>query len=560
MNSTTRREFLASCAGGLVLSATQLHRPARASFYSTTSGIVCGEPSMEPIGQQVLADGGNAVDALVATALAAAVTQMQQTGIGGYGAHAVFASGDGKTLAAIDANSTAPASFTNEIFKPDSNGKVPNDKHMHGWLSSGVPGVLAGLAQAAKQYGSWSLHDLLQPAIRLARDGFELSPPTANAIASSATKLQLYSGSRSLYIPDGRVPRAGERFSNPELAAVLETVAKANSDDPFYRGDVAGIIADRFAREGGMVTRADFANYQARLVKPLSLTFGDIQIITAPLTAGGFTVLQTLELLQALNWPGLQEPVRTHAQIEAVRLCWRDRLNHLGDFSFGKKFADSTSKAGELINLESEVEKRLRSQEYLQQSAAKVRQAIINKQLLEPAFRSDTQAGTLNFSVVDKHGNMMALTLTHGEAFGSKVTVDGLGLTLGHGMSRFDVQPRHPNAPGPGKRPLNNMCPTIVLKAGRPVCAVGGRGGRKIPNAVLEFLIQLVLNNQTAEAAMRAPRFHTEGGKQVEYQKGVQSLQANYLTDLGYATKEGTSATLSAVAMEPDGSLIRLMR
>ncbi len=515
---------------------------------------------MESIGQRVLADGGNAVDALVATALAAAVTQMQQTGIGGYGAHAVFASGDGKTIAAIDANSSAPATFTNDIFKPDANGKVPNDKHMHGWLSTGVPGVLAGLARAAQQFGSWSLHDLLQPAIRLARDGFDLSQPTANAIATSEAKLKLYSGSRSLYFPDGRAPRAGERFRNPDLAAVLETVAKANSIDPFYRGDIAGVIADHFAREGGMVTKADLTNYQARLAQPLSMKLGDYQIITAPLTAGGFTVLQTLEILQALDWTALQEPERTHAQIEAMRLCWRDRLLHLGDFSSDVKPASKPANDGELFSLESELEKNLRSPEYLQQSAAKIRQAMSGKRLLEPSFRSDTQSGTLNFSAVDKHGNMMALTLTHGEAFGSKLTVDGLGLTLGHGMSRFDVQPRHPNAPGPSKRPLNNMCPTIVLKSGRPVCAVGGRGGRKIPNAVLEFLIQLVLNNQTTEAAMSAPRFHTEGGKQVEYQKGIQPLQAQYLTDLGYVSKEGTSATLSAVAIKPDGSLIRLMR
>jgi gamma-glutamyltranspeptidase/glutathione hydrolase len=159
--------------------------------------------------------------------------------------------------------------------------------------------------------------------------------------------------------------------------------------------------------------------------------------------------------------------------------------------------------------------------------------------------------GTIHLSAADAQGNLVALTLTHGGAFGARVTVDGLGLTLGHGMSRFDPRPGKPNSPGPGKRPLHNMCPTVVLRDGRAVLVLGGRGGRRIPNAVFEVLAQYIGRGATMEAAIAAPRLHSEGGRSVTLEAKRPKADAEQLRKLGYEVTTGASAMVSAVAFDP---------
>ena len=165
---------------------------------------------------------------------------------------------------------------------------------------------------------------------------------------------------------------------------------------------------------------------------------------------------------------------------------------------------------------------------------------------------SRPQDGTVHLSAVDGHGNMAAVTLTHGDTLGARVTVDGLGLVLGHGMSRFDPRPGHPNSPGPGKRPLNNMCPTIVLRDGRAVLALGGTGGRKIPNSVLDVLVRYAGADATMKSAMAAPRLHTEGDVKLTLETGWPSDQAEFLKASGYTVQTGPSAVVSAVSFDPE--------
>jgi gamma-glutamyltranspeptidase / glutathione hydrolase len=502
-------------------------------------GYVVGEPAVESVGAKILADGGNAFDALVATALAGAVTQLHQTGIGGYASHGIFSLDGGRRIIALDANSTAPAAMREDIFKPDSNGKVPGLINEHGWLATGVPGVIAGLKLVLDKFGTRSFSDVLQPAIRLTREGFRVSAPFSSIIGKAAARLQKDIGSRKLYLPDGRPPAVGTVFRNPELAALLETLAKANSVEPFYRGDIAQRIAEGFQKNGGLVTAKDLAAYQARLVEPISLKWDDHVIYTAPLTSGGLSVLQMLAMLRAMGWEKMPAgSERTHAQVEAMRLAWRDRLTLLGDPDFVKV-----------------PQARLLSEEYARECADKVHAAVKAGTILPHDVTPREQGGTLSFSAVDRHGNLAALTLTHGNAFGAGVTVDGLGLTLGHGMSRFDPHPDHPNAPGPGKRPFHNMVPTLITRGGLPLAAVGGRGGRRIPNSMLEFLIQFVALGKPFGAAMDAPRIHTEGDATVEFEKSWPASESSALAKPGYRAKTGGAATLSAVML--DGGTMR---
>ena len=188
-----------------------------------------------------------------------------------------------------------------------------------------------------------------------------------------------------------------------------------------------------------------------------------------------------------------------------------------------------------------------------------VTRAIATKRPIEHRVKSNAQSGTIHLSSADRHGNFASLSLTHGGSFGAKVTVDGLGLTLGHGVSRFDVTPDHPNAPGPGKRPLHNMVPSIVTRDGQAILAVGGRGGRKIPNAMVTLLTEFVLQKQSLAASMAAPRMHTEGNLGLELEKNWPEKDRKKLTEFGYQVKTAGSATLSAIAKDGE-SLVTGMR
>ncbi len=505
-------------------------------------GYVVGEPVIEGIGAKVLAEGGNAVDALIATALAGAVSQPHQTGIGGYGTHGIFAMEKGKRIAALDANSTAPAAFTADIFKPDSNGNVEGRKNDHGWLAAGVPGVIAGLKLALDEFGTMSFSDILAPAIKLARDGVLVNKALAGTLARTVA-FEQDPGSAKLYLPDGAPPKEGSLWKNPELADMLTTLATANSIEPFYRGDIAQQIADAFSKNDGLVTTKDLAAYRARIVEPLKMNLGEHTIYTPPLTCGGVTVFQVLSILKAMSWDTISdEQFRLQARIEATRLAWRDRLTLLGDPAFSNV-----------------PQFKLLSDDYAAECAEKILAAVKAGQMLEPDFNTTTQGGTLHFSACDKQWNIAALTLTHGNSFGAQVTVEGLGLTLGHGMARFDPRPEHPNAPGPNKRPLHNMAPIIVTQGGQPVLAMGGRGGRKIPNTMLDFLTHLLLQKRSFADALAAPRLHTEGSKVVFFQKAWPKPTIDAIAKVGYTTKVDAGATLSGVALE-DGRWIAGMQ
>jgi gamma-glutamyltranspeptidase/glutathione hydrolase len=477
----------------------------------------------------MLRSGGNVADAIVTAALTAAVAAPHQTGLGGYGGHAVLALEGGRRVVAVDFNSMAPAAARPDMFPLDAQGEVVGQRNMYGYLAAGVPGIPAGLGLILSRFGTRPLREVLRRPIALAEEGFPLGAAAAS-LRASARRLAADPPSRALYFRQGQPLAAADRFRNPELARLLREMADANSVDTFYRGPAARAIASAFREHGGLVTEADLAAYTARIVEPLVLTWGDWTVWTAPLTAGGVTVLHILKLLRALAWeahpPGEADTLQL--QVEAMRWAWQDRLQYLGDG------ADEKARA-------------LADDRTLAAAASTIAQAVARRQPLPVRATSRPEVGTIHLSAVDREGNFAALTLTHGGAFGAQVTVPGLGLTLGHGMSRFDPHPGHPNAPGPHKRPLNNMCPTIVGYCGRPVLALGARGGRKIPNAVLEVLVGLFARGQSLTEAMAAPRLHTEGTLRVFFEPRWPAGVREGLAARGYEVQTAASAVVSAV-------------
>jgi len=474
---------------------------------------------------------GNAIDAAVATALIAAVQAPSQTGIGGYGLTAMVSLNGGQQILAVDANSTAPQSMSHDIFSPGPDGSVPGRKNDVGWLAAGVPGVLAGLQQLIDRFGSLKLETLLQPALKVAREGFPWPAGYAAAIAAKPV-FAADPGSKKLYFRDGSPLAAGEVFRNPELAELLQTLASQNSVDDFYRGGIAQQLADAFQSNGGLVTAADLAAYQAQTTAPLVLQHGKRSVCTPPLTAGGSSVLQMLHTWLALPDELRSQPnSRPHCIAETMRLAWRDRLTLLGDPA-----ASAVPHA------------KLLSQDYAQQSATAVATAVNQGQILDHQLTANNQAGTIHISAADDQGNLIALTLTHGNSFGACVTAGGLGLTLGHGMSRFDPSPDHPNSPGPGKKPLHNIVPVIACEDSKPQFAIGGAGGRKIPNSIFSVLRPWLADNTSLDDAVAAPRIHTEGTLTLELTANSAPTDKARLETLGYTVRSGGSAVLAAQA------------
>lgn len=527
----TRRSFLGTTAA--------VAFPAFLRAADAPKGLVIGQLEAAEAGNAVLAAGGNAVDAVVTAALIAGVVALPSTGIAGYGGALVVAKPDG-SVSAIDFDGIAPAAARPDMFTLDEKGVVKDRANTYGWLAAGVPGVLSGLQLALDKFGTKGFAEAVKPAIKLARDGFPLKKGPAGAIKTRMERLAADPGSAKLYLKAGRPFAEGETFKNPDLAAMLQALADKGRVDAFYKGDIADTIAAAFRKNGGLVTAADLAAFKPDEVKPLALEWQGYTIHTPPPPAGGLSMIQALTTLKALGWEksDFKDPKTVQARVEALRIAWGDRLRLLGD----PRAVDVPVA-------------KLLSEEYAKRSAERVRAAVAAGKPVEVKSDGRPGGGTIHLSAADASGMLVALTFTHGEAFGSCVTVDGLGLTLGHGVSRFDPRPGQANSVGPRKRPLHNMCPTVVTKAGKPVLTLGATGGRRIPNTLFDVLSYRVGEGRSLVDAVKAPRLHTEGDLVLSLEAAWPAALVEHFKNVGYAVKPGPGASLSAIERTPNGEI-----
>lgn len=530
MTAHLDRAFTRRAALGLTAKAAGLAFLSRPRAWAASEparenvGTVVGEATAAKIGVLILQDGGNAIDAAIGAAFAACVCSPHNCGIGGYGGHAMIALAGGKKITAIDFNSTAPAAARADMFPLNEKSLVKDGLNSTGWLAAGVPGTVAGLELALRRYGTRSLRDTLAPAIELGEAGTYAK--VIKGIDDAGSDPAFASG------VGADLPREKQR--NHRLTTLLKKLAAENSAESFYRGDIATTIAAAFQRHGGLVTAADLAAYHAREVTPLTLTWNGATIHTPPVTATGLLLLEACSILRELDWPRLSDLQQQHARLEALRLAWADRLRSYGD--------------PEQVRVPVET---LLSKAHAAAGAEKVRTAITAGKPVPLDVEPSLAGGTVNLSAVDHTGNMIAITLTHGGSYGARVAVPELGLILGHGMSRFDPRPGRPNSPGPGKRPVNNMCPTIVTRDGRPVLAVGGAGGTRIPNSVYEVLINTVGLGTDFTRAMAAPRLDCTGTLKLALDRHHSAESEAYFKKIGYTVSRGPSAHVSAVSFEP---------
>ena len=478
------------------------------------------------IGRDVLADGGNAVDAAVAVSFALGVVEPFHSGLGG-GGFLVYFDAPSARVSALDLRGVAPAAASESMFVRD--GAYQADRAVIGHHSVVVPGLVAGLDLAHRRWGSRPLAELVEPAARLAERGVAVTPIMAYKCDNDTTRRALAAhpeGAR-LYLRDGRVPPAGTLLRNPDLAASCRLIGRQGAD-AFYRGEIASAIVADMRRHDGPITADDLARYRPRDLPPLRGRYRDCELFAMPPpSAGGTLVLQALGILEGFDLTAhhRQAPETAHLLAETLKLAFADRDYYLGD----PDFVDPPL-AG------------LLSERYLA-----ARRSLIqpDRALAAVGHGQPESAQTTSFSIADRHGNLLALTQTIGMNLASGVVPPGTGIVLNHTMSDFSPGPGLPtpfgwgayssraNAIAPGKAPASSQAPTLVFRAGRPWFAVGAAGGSRIPTAVLQVIINAVDYDDDLQQAITAPRLH-EQGEDLEIERGWFEQVAEPLRRLGH--------------------------
>jgi len=476
--------------------------PAIASPVAGQNGMVVSAHRLATqVGVEVLRRGGNAVDAAVAVGYALAVVYPIAGNLGG-GGFMTIRLADGRATF-LDFRETAPQAATERMYL-DALGTPRPGASTLGHLAAGVPGSVAGLEYARAQYGTLDRQTLLAPAIALAADGFALTEGDVELLDRAAGELARDGPAAAIFLAGGKVPAAGARLVQGELAATLRAIARDGADG-FYRGPIAAEIARASREGGGILSVEDLARYRVRELPPVSCDYRGYRILSAPPpSSGGVTVCLVLAMLEPFplgDW-GRDAADYVHTLAEALRLAFVERNTRLGDPDFVANPVDLLLDEAYAAGLRARIDPA---------------RATVSTTLM-PAAGPTEGSQTTHYSVVDAAGNAVSVTTTLNGAFGAKVVAGSTGVLLNNEMDDFTVKPGVPNLFGlvqgranaiaPGKRPLSSMSPTIVMREDRPVLVIGSPGGPRIITTVLQVILNLIDHGMTIDAAVAAPRLH----------------------------------------------------
>ena len=520
--------------------------------------VVAQEKIAARIGADVLRRGGNAVDAAVATGFAMAVTYPRAGNIGG-GGFMVIHSRDHNEDVAIDYRETAPAATTPDIFL-GADGKPDIAKSRDSALGIGVPGTVAGLAAALDKYGSgnFTLADLVKPGIALATDGTEITDDSADTLPDWHKRLARWPASAKIFSrADGTSLREGDRLVQTDLAATLSAIAEQGPRG-FYEGPVAEKLVKAIGDAGGIMTLDDLKSYRPVIRAPVRGTYRGYDIISMPQpSSGGVVLLEILNILEGFPMHDMKQgsAPSLHVMIEAMKRAYADRARYLGDPAFVK------APIATLI-----------SKDY----AAKQRASIdldhatpwTDALAATPPHEGDN---TTHFSVVDSRGNAVSNTYTMNYSYGVGLIAEGTGVLLNNELDDFTASPGASNAyglvgfeanlPGPGKRPLSSMSPTIVMKDGKAVLVTGSPGGSRIISAVLQIIVDVLDYDMDIAAAVAAPRLHhqwlpdevrIERGFADDTLAGLRAKGHRVIEPLGYSSANSIAVTANGLLGAPD--------
>jgi gamma-glutamyltranspeptidase / glutathione hydrolase len=483
--------------------------------------VVTDEELGSQAGVEILKRGGNAVDAAVATAFALAVVEPDAGNIGG-GGFMLIRLADGKTTF-LDYRETAPDKATRDMYI-GKDGKLDEEASVIGYRSVAVPGTIAGLELALKTYGTMKLAEVMAPAIRLAEEGFVVSEKLAAELEEESPGLQAFPASKRIFLNGGEHFKAGERLKQREFAATLERIAQ-NGAAEFYRGETAHALADEMAKNGGIISLDDLANYKPKVREVLHAKYESNghswEVLTAPPpSSGGVAMIEALNMLKDVPLKGWNDPQSVHMVVEVMRRVFADRAAYLADPDHSKiPVAGLTDpcyakeRAATIDPTKASSSRAITSGTPHTCGASASSEAALHSVSSKPEGRHTT-----HFSVVDAAGNAVASTYTLNDSYGSHVTC-AAGFLLNDEMDDFTTQPGAPNslyelmqsdanAIAPGHRPLSSMTPTILLRDGKLSFVTGSPGGPTIISVTLLSVINWMRLGMEAQAAINAPRFH----------------------------------------------------
>jgi gamma-glutamyltranspeptidase/glutathione hydrolase len=486
------------------------------------------------IGTRILREGGNAVDAAVATGFALAVTYPRAGNLGGGGFMLIHLADDNRQTF-IDYRETAPRGAVRDLFL-DENGAVDRQREYFSHKSAGVPGTVAGLLYALEKYGSMSREKVLAPAIALAERGLPVSIALDQDISSRAEQLRKNPEALRLFFQtDGTAYAIGDTWRQPDLAWTLRQIQQQGKDG-FYSGEVARRISAEMEAGGGLITQQDLAAYRAVERQPVRGRFRDFEIVSAPPpSSGGVHIVQMLNILEGyeLAAMGHNSAAYLHHLTESMKLAYADRSLYLADPDFVEvPVAELTDKAY-----------AARQRLLIDSSRATPAAEIAPGRKLRAA-----STDTTHYTVADRHGNVVSNTYTLNFSFGSHIAVPGTGMLLNNEMADFAARPGHPNAYGlvqgeankiePGKRPLSSMSPTLVFRDGKPWLATGSPGGSVIITTVLQTILNAMEFDMNIASAAAQPRVHHQWmPDQLRLEQGISPDTLKLLKNMGHQLK-----------------------
>jgi gamma-glutamyltranspeptidase/glutathione hydrolase len=491
------------CVALLLFVALPLSAASRLPVRAKHAMVASVDAIASRTGADVMKRGGNAVDAAVAVALVLAVTWPEAGNLGG-GGFMLIRKADG-TTEAIDYREIAPLAATRDMYL-DAGGNIIKDASLVGYKAVGVPGTIAGLKLAHERHGKLPWRDVVEPARKLAAEGFVVSEYLARSLRGKQTveRMKQFPESWRIFQRDGKPYETGETFIQPELAQVLARVQK--DPDDFYRGETARRLIAGVQKEGGVLTAEDLRQYKPAIRTPLRGTYRGHEIITMPPpSSGGVALLEMLNMLEpydlkSMGWHSSQQ---VHAMVEVMRRAYADRAQFLGDSDFVK-----VPVAGLISRKYAEARRK-----DIDPAKATESKGVVGG---DPMPYESPE--TTHFTVVDGDGAVVANTYTLNESYGAAATVPGLGFLLNDEMDDFTSKPGVPNAYGliqgdanaiaPRKKPLSSMTPTIVLRDGKLWFATGSPGGSTIINTVLQVVVNVIDYGMNLQQAVDAPRFH----------------------------------------------------
>jgi gamma-glutamyltranspeptidase / glutathione hydrolase len=483
--------------------------------------VVTDEELGSQAGVEILKRGGNAVDAAVATAFALAVVEPAAGNIGG-GGFMLIRLADGKTTF-LDYRETAPGKATRDMYI-GKDGKLDEETSVIGYRSVAVPGTVVGLELALKTYGTMKLADVMAPAIRMAEEGFVVSEKLAAELEEESPGLQAFPTSKRIFLNGGRTFKAGDTLKQPELAATLKRIAEKGAAE-FYKGETAHVLADEMAKNGGIISLEDLANYKPKVREVLRAKYDSgghtWEVLTAPPpSSGGVAIIEALNMLKDVPLNGWEDPQSVHMVAETMRRVFADRAAYLADPDYSKvPVAGLTDPCYAKERAATIDPAKATPSKAVAAGTPHVCGASANPDAA-PHLASSRREGrhTTHFSVVDAAGNAVASTYTLNDSYGSHVTC-AAGFLLNDEMDDFTTQPGVPNALyelmqsdanaiAPGHRPLSSMTPTILLRDGKLSFVTGSPGGPTIISVTLLSVINWMRLGMDAQAAINAPRFH----------------------------------------------------